>query len=82
METFIYCFPNVLDTAGGRERVDEALGKLVSELGFNPKAQLREEGTNSIRVPGISAEDLWQAMDRAIPDWTISNLFVPPLSMA
>jgi hypothetical protein len=81
METFVYCYPQALDTAGGREEVDDALAKLACELGFHPKARLREEGSNSIRVPNTSPEDLWRAMDRANPDWTISGLFVAPLTM-
>ena len=70
----------MLDTEGGREEVDEALARLAAELGFHPKAKLREEGSTSIRVPTVSPEELWKAMDRANSDWRVSGLFVPPLS--
>jgi hypothetical protein len=76
--TFIYCRPTALDTETGRATVDEALAMLASELGLDEGVRLREQRGNSIVVRGFEPRELWQAMDRAVPDWEDRQLFFAP----
>jgi hypothetical protein len=40
--------------------------------------RLREQRGNSIVVRGFEPRELWQAMDRAVPDWEDRQLFFAP----
>ncbi len=77
--TYIYCYPNVLETETGQIAVDDALRSLASELALDAGVQLREPGRNSIAVTGVEPTELWRAMDRAVPDWEEQQLFFAPV---
>jgi hypothetical protein len=77
--TFIYCYPKVLETEAGRAAVDRALASLAVELEFDDGVPLRERSGNSIVVRDVEPRDLWQAMDRAVPDWEDRRLFFAPV---
>lgn len=77
--TFIYCYPTALETAEGREAVDEALACLASELSLGEGVRLRQGSGNSIVVEDVEPEVLWKAMDRAVPDWEDRRIFYAPV---
>lgn len=76
--TYMYCFPAVLETEAGKAAVDAALSSLATELKLTAEVKLREGG-GSIVVRDVEPQDLWQAMDRAVPDWEDQRLFFPPV---
>lgn len=77
--TFIYCYPAVLETAAGRAAVDGVLASLATELELDGGVRLRESSGNSIIVRDVEPRELWQAMDRAVPDWEDRRLFFAPI---
>jgi hypothetical protein len=77
--TFIYCRPTALDTETGRAAVDQVLAMLASELGLDGGVRLRGSSGNSIIVRDVEPRELWQAMDRAVPDWEDRQLFFAPV---
>lgn len=77
--TFIYCYPTVLETEAGRVAVDRALASLAAELALGDGVRLRESSGNSITVRDVEPRKLWQAMDRAVPDWEDRRLFFAPV---
>lgn len=77
--TFIYCYPKVLETEGGQAAVDRALASLAAELELGTGVRLRERSGNSIVVRDVEPRELWQAMDRAVPDWEDRRLFFAPV---
>ncbi len=79
MLTFIYCRPAALDTEAGCAAVDKALTALARELNLDEGAKLRQGGGNSIIISDVAPEDLWRAMDRAVPDWEDQRLFFAPV---
>jgi hypothetical protein len=76
--TFMYCYPAVLESEAGRAAVDDTLATLASELELDG-VRLRKSGGSSIIVRGIEPRELWQAMDRAVPDWEDRRLFFAPV---
>ncbi len=68
----------MLDTEAGCAAVDEALAALAHELNLGEKVKLRKGSGNSIIVSDVAPEDLWRAMDRAVPDWEDRRLFFAP----
>ncbi len=80
-DSFIYCFPTVLENERGRIAVDAALACLATELELGDGIKLRQGNGSSIVVTGIEPADLWRAMDRAVPDWEDRDLFFPPVFM-
>lgn len=77
--TFIYCYPKVLDTEAGRAAVDRALALLAAELELDDGVPLRDRSGGSIVVRDVEPRELWQAMDRAVPDWEDRRLFFAPV---
>jgi hypothetical protein len=75
----MYCFPAVLDSEAGRVAVDAALACLATELEIDDGERLRQGEGNSIVVRDVEPEDLWRAMDRAVPDWEDQRLFFAPV---
>lgn len=77
--TFIYSYPAVLETETGRVAVDGVLASLATELELDGGVRLRESSGNSIIVRDVEPRELWQAMDRAVPDWEDRRLFFAPI---
>jgi hypothetical protein len=77
--TFIYCYPMALETEVGRVAVDRALASLATELELGDGVRLRGSGGNSIIVRDVEPRELWQAMNRAVPDWEDQRLFFAPI---
>ncbi|HET7510428.1 MAG TPA: hypothetical protein VFJ65_09295 [Solirubrobacterales bacterium] len=77
--TFIYCYPKVLETEAGRVAVDRVLASLAAELELGAGMQPRERSGNSIVFRDVEPRELWQAMDRAVPDWEDRRLFFAPV---
>ena len=78
--TFIYCRPEVVETAIGTIEVDEVLALLALELGLDIDAIHRGADEISAVVPWTSPEETWAAMDRVAPPSRQDKLFVAPLS--
>jgi hypothetical protein len=76
--TFIYCRPEVLETPGGTREVDEALTLVAAQLWSDADVQLRREGSYAATFSGVSHDNAWDAMDRALPLWKQRRLFFVP----
>jgi hypothetical protein len=62
-----------------RGAVDAALVCLATELELAEGIGLRQGDGNSIVVRNVGPEDLWRAMDRAVPDLEGQVLFFAPI---
>jgi hypothetical protein len=76
--TFIYCRPEILETANGTREVDEALTLVAAQLWSDADVQLRRSGSYAAAFSGVSHDDAWDAMDRALPLWKQRRLFFVP----
>jgi hypothetical protein len=75
METRTHLFTFPIETDSDRAAVEEALGKLSTELGLPHTLRLKGGHKAMITVPDIGPEETWAALDRVVPDW--QQLFLP-----
>lgn len=71
--THLFTFP--IETDSERNAVEEALGRLSTELELAHALRLRGGHKAMITVPGVDPEQTWSAIYRVVPDWR--QLFLP-----
>ena len=71
--THLYTFP--VETDAERTAVEEALGKLSTELELTHALRLKGGHRGLVTVPDADADETWAAMERVVPDW--QQLFMP-----
>ncbi len=76
METRTHLFTFPIESDAGRAEVEDALGKLSTELHLDHPLRLKGGHRGLITVPDNTPEDTWAAMNRAVPGW--QQLFLPP----
>lgn len=73
-QTHIYTFE--IETDDDRTAVEDALGKLSTELKLTHPLRLKGGHRGLITVPGIAPDETWSAIDSAVPGW--QQIFMPP----
>jgi hypothetical protein len=76
METRTHLFTFPIESESDRDEVEDALGKLSSELHLAHPLRLKGGHRGLITVPDSTPDDTWAAMNRVVPGW--QQLFLPP----
>jgi hypothetical protein len=79
-ETILETNPEALRDPGRRAEADTALASLQAELESRGKlregVELRVDDSGNVTIPGVSPDDLFDALTIASPDWGDHDLFV------
>ncbi len=71
--THLFTFP--IETDSERTTVEEALGKISTELALTHPLRLKGGHRGLITVPDVDPEETWAAIDRVVPGW--QRVFLP-----
>jgi hypothetical protein len=74
--TYLYTYPDAMETEQGRADVTEALQKLSAELQLNHELRIKGGHGGQIVLPDVAPDEAWAAMGRVVSDWP--ELFLPP----
>lgn len=73
--TYLYTYPQALESQQGRADVEAALVKLSADLQLPHALRLKSGHVGRITVPDRTPDETWAAMGRVVIDW--AELFLP-----
>jgi hypothetical protein len=76
LETRTHIFTFEIETDTERSAVETALAELSSELELTHPLRLKGGHRSMIKIPGVTPEETWSAIDSAVPEWR--RYFQPP----